>query len=232
MKRTLLLALGCVGFGLLPSAATLALSPSQQEWSEALHKKPNLDRGAELFEICAACHGPAGSGTRDGNVPRIGGQHFSVLAKQLVDFRYRRRWDPRMEHFADQHHLPGPQAVADVAGFVSQLDAGPERGLGDGQLIEHGAGVYARLCKSCHGSAGEGDSKHAVPQIAGQHYEYLRRQVYDAVDGRRPNFSAAHVRLLARLERDDIAGVADYLARTASNDPRDSAAASFNGKHP
>jgi cytochrome c553 len=52
-----------------------------------------------------------------------------------------------------------------------------------------------------------------IPRIAGQHYEYLTRQIYDAVDGRRPNFSTAHVRLLARLERDDIVGLADYLSR-------------------
>jgi hypothetical protein len=41
----------------------------------------------------------------------------------------------------------------------------------------------------------------AVPKIGGQHYEYLRRQIYDAVDGRRPGLPASHVRLLARLDQ-------------------------------
>jgi cytochrome c553 len=52
-----------------------------------------------------------------------------------------------------------------------------------------------------------------IPRVAGQHYEYLMRQIYDAADGRRPNFSPVHVRLLARLERGDIVGLSDYLSR-------------------
>lgn len=57
---------------------------------------------------------------------------------------------------------------------------------------------------------------------AGQNYEYLRRQSYDAVDGRRPNFSPAHVHLLARLDHEDIQAVADYVSRlrgSASGQP-------------
>jgi cytochrome c553 len=53
----------------------------------------------------------------------------------------------------------------------------------------------------------------AIPRLAGQHYEYLRRQLYDAVDRRRPNFSTDHVGLLMRFERVDFAGVSDYLSR-------------------
>ncbi|MFX8637274.1 c-type cytochrome, partial [Acinetobacter baumannii] len=34
-----------------------------------------------LFRKCAVCHGPSGGGTVDGGVPRIAGQHASVLAK-------------------------------------------------------------------------------------------------------------------------------------------------------
>jgi cytochrome c553 len=74
---------------------------------------------------------------------------------------------------------------------------------------------YFRLCESCHGTLGQGDSARVVPKIGGQHFEYLRRQIYDAVDGRRPGFPSSHVRLLARLDHDDIVGVADYLSRIA-----------------
>ncbi len=191
-------------------------SSSQQEYQDALHSTPNPDRGAELFRTCLVCHGPTGQGSVDGGAPRIGGQHFSVLIGQLVDYRHDKRWDPRMEHFADQHQLVGPQAVADVAAYVSQLESVPQDaiGVGSGELVTRGADVYKQACASCHGPAGEGSGRRAIPQVAGQHYEYLRRQIYDAVDGRRPNFSASHIRLLARLEHDDIAGVSDFLSRT------------------
>lgn len=196
----------------LPLAA-LAVSTSRQELQDALRAKPDPTNGAELFETCAACHGPNGSGTSDGAVPAIGGQHFRVLAKQLVDFRNDKRWDIRMEHFADRHHLRSAQDIADVAGHVSQLDPGPQLGIGNGESIGNGASVYFRHCESCHGPSGKGSNERQVPQLAGQHYEYLLRQMYDTADGRRPNMSTDHVRMFQDLELQDFVGVADYLSR-------------------
>lgn len=212
--KTLLLAIGILGTVGASSAAIAAPSVSQER-SEALHSRPNLDNGAQLFQTCAACHGATGAGTVDGQIPRIAGQHFSVLVKQIVDYRGDRRWDPRMEHFADQHHLKNAQDIADVAGFVSQLQLPPETavGVGSGELLAHGAEVYSSSCASCHGRAGDGSGRDQIPRVAGQNYEYLRRQIYDAVDGRRPNFPAAHIKLLKQLEFDDIAAVADYMSR-------------------
>jgi hypothetical protein len=43
--------------------------------------------------------------------------------------------------------------------------------------------------------------------------------MYDGVDGRRPIFSASHVRVLARLQREDIVGLADFLARSEWTGP-------------
>lgn len=190
-----------------------ALESARQELTEAVHARPNLERGAALFRNCAVCHGPSGGGTVDGGVPRIAGQHVSVLAKQLVDYRHDRRWDLRMEHFADNHHLVDAQAIADVTNYIHNLSVQTPPGVGSGELADHGAELYSRRCESCHGKGAEGSAKAMVPRLAGQHYEYLMRQIYDAVDGRRPNFPPAHVRLLARLERADIVGVSDFLSR-------------------
>ena len=201
----------------LPGAAQ-GISPLRQELAEVNRSQGNLDRGAHLFETCAACHGLDGGGTRDGQVPRIAGQRASVLMKQLVDFRHDRRWDPRMEHFADRHHLPDAQAIADVAAYISRLDVRLASGEGSGDLLGLGAASYARLCRGCHGAVGQGEARGAVPRLAGQHYEYLRRQIFDAVDGRRPNFSQSHIRLLARLDHGGIDSIADYLSRLGSED--------------
>ena len=80
---------------LAASAAVYAVSTAQEELAEVKRSVPNLDHGGELFETCSACHGADGGGTRDGQVPRIGGQHTSVLWKQLIDYRHDRRWDLR-----------------------------------------------------------------------------------------------------------------------------------------
>jgi cytochrome c553 len=209
------------GFVALATAASVyALSTAQEELAEVRRSTPDLDHGAELFETCGACHGTDGGGTRDGQVPRIAGQHISVLCKQLIDYRHDRRWDLRMEHFADHHHLPDAQALADVAAYIHQLVASGPAGEGSGKQLEAGAALYAQRCRSCHGAGADGDAARAVPRIAGQHYEYLRRQFYDAVDGRRPNFSPAHIRLLTQFEHDDIEAVADYLSRLPDNRPQ------------
>ena len=194
----------------------IAAEDARTELDAALRSKPNLDHGAELFRNWAVCHGSNGEGSLDGGVARIAGQHAAVIAKQLVDYRHDRRWDIRMEHFADQHHLVNPQSIMDVAAYVHGLCAGFAPGVGDGDLEQHGSELYRGRCSGCHGAAGDGNAQKLIPRIAGQHYEYLMRQIYDAVDGRRPNMSRAHVKMFATLERDDIVGLSDFLSRLGS----------------
>ena len=205
--------IGAIALTALPGYAA---ENARSELDAALRSTPNLDHGAELFRNCAVCHGSNGQGTLDGGVARIAGQHVEVIAKQLVDYRHDRRWDIRMEHFADQHHLVNPQAIMDIASYVHGLSANVPPGVGDGELAQHGSELYAARCASCHGLSGEGSGVKLIPRIAGQHYEYLMRQIYDAVDGRRPNMGRAHVRMFAKLNRDDIVGLSDFLARLDS----------------
>jgi len=207
----------------MPMLATAA-GTARSDFDSAAYAKPNVQHGAELFQTCAACHGPTGNGADDGSIPRIAGQHFRVLVRQLVDYRYESRWDIRMEHYAGRGLLKDAQSIADVAGYVAQLARDAPRNVGDGTLLRQGAQIYAQRCAECHGESGEGQGRARVPRISGQHYAYLLRQMYDGVDGRRPNFSAAHVRILARLQRDDLVGVADFLARSEWTGPVDSLA--------
>jgi cytochrome c553 len=212
--KTLLLVLGALTLTAAPLVAA-AVSNGAQESSDALGARPNLDNGAQLFKTCTVCHESSGGGTPDGHVPRISGQHFSVLVKQLVDYRNHRRWDPLMEYASDAHLLKNAQDVADVAAYVSEIETLPEVGVsvGSGEFLSRGTEVYAHSCASCHGKSGNGSGRQKIPRVAGQNYAYLVRQIHDAVEGRRPNFPAAHIQLLKGLDYADIMGVADYLAR-------------------
>ena len=212
MSRMVALA-SAIAFATLPA---FAVENARSELDAALRSTPNFDHGAQLFRNCAVCHGSNGQGTPDGGVARIAGQHAAVIAKQLVDYRHDRRWDIRMEHFADQHHLVNPQSIMDIASYVHELAADSPPGVGDGEGVQHGSELYSARCASCHGSAGEGNAAKLIPRVAGQHYEYVMRQIYDAVDGRRPNMSRAHVKMFAKLDRDDIVGVSDFLSRLGS----------------
>jgi cytochrome c553 len=206
---------------LLAPLPALAAGTAQQEIQDALAARYSLDRGAALFETCASCHGRSGTGTPDGDIPSIAGQHFKVIITQIVEFQHGGRWDIRMSHFADQHHLVNAQAVADVASYVSALPhpSWAKAGTGPGDLVPHGESVYAQHCAGCHGTSGQGNSGAGIPQLAGQHYEYLRRQIYNAIDGERPGIPPIHVRLLRPLQHDDIEGVSDYLSRLPPRQP-------------
>jgi len=205
----LLLALGAV----VCVPTVHASEAAKTEFSRAVRSNPDPHHGAMLFRDCAVCHGANGNGSDDGGVPRIAGQHFRVIIRQIVDYRHETRWDIRMEHFAGRGLLPDAQSIADVAAYATRLRGDVARDVGDGTQVARGAKVYAQRCADCHGKSGEGDNQSTVPHLAGQHYDYLLRQMYDALDGRRPNFSGAHLRLLAKLERDDLTGIADFLAR-------------------
>jgi len=183
------------------------------EFRTALARTPDVTRGRELFNTCAACHHEDGSGVQDGSIPEIAGQYLPVLVKELIDFRNDRRWNIRMEQVLEQRHLTRPEDLADIAGYLSSLPRQVTRAVGDGSALKAGASRYFRDCQRCHGSVGEGNAEHVTPRIGGQHYGYLVRQIRNAGDRRRPNMVADHVRLVRQFSLEEINGVADYLAR-------------------
>lgn len=203
----------------LVADTALAASSTLRDFAEAMRATPDLAHGADLFTKCAACHGASGGGSDDGKVPRIAGQHFNVLVRQLVDYRHNQRWDIRMEHFAGRQLLADSQSIADVAAYASSLQRYQPRQVGDGQFVKQGAAIYAQKCAKCHRPQGEGDDAEVIPRVSGQHYDYILRQMHDAVDGRRPNFSPAHIKLLSDLQYEDLLGLADFLSRAEWKGP-------------
>jgi len=200
MKRLLIVTLA------LPLMAWATGFP--QSLAVVLERHPDRGHGAALFGQCATCHGAGGAGTADGSTPRIAGQHYAVLAKQLVDFHSGRRHDFRMGELADRHHLTGPQDIADVAAHVASLHPAEARGTGDGSHATAGALLFGARCASCHGADGRGNAQKFVPRLAGQHYGYLVRQMYDAVDARRPTLVEIHAQRVQPLDFEQVRGIA------------------------
>ncbi len=204
--------LGWLAVAVLP-LATPAASPVLQDFTAVLHCTPDVVRGNALYSRCVACHRADGSGSPDGLVPAIAAQHFRVVARALVNYRHHERWDPRMEHISDDQQMSSIQDIADLAAYVSALP--PTQGplSGDGEFVAHGGQLYARACASCHGQNAEGLDLGGYPRLAGQHFEYLLRQMHDAIEERRPTFSADHTRLFEHFDRADFTGLSAYLSR-------------------
>ena len=173
----------------------------------------DAERGEALYATCSACHGASGMGQPEGPAPVLAGQHERVLRRQLADYRDGARWDPRMEHVARLRAVERPQDLADLAAFVARLDAALPAAIGSGADLAAGARVFVMDCAGCHGATGQGDAARGVPRLAGQHHGYLRRQVQDAVEGRRPRLQGSHGARFAPLTVDQIDGLSDYLSR-------------------
>lgn len=195
----------------LPCLAN-AVPVDQLELDLVLKQNPNLIRGAQLYETCAACHGKQGEGVSDGTVPAIAGQFFTVVAKQLVDFRSRVRRDPRMEHFTDNEHIALSQNIADVAAYVSKLPVFSTNQRFSEEVLGRGGVLYSRACERCHGVAGEGNEDALTPRVAGQQFQYLLRQFDAAETIRRPALQRAHASLAGGLTRDEVDEILGYLA--------------------
>lgn len=208
-----------IRFGLLAASTwlvacqALAAGATDIEARHVAQLKPNLASGAKQFAVCASCHGSDGGGQSDGSVPAIAGQHFPVIVKQLLDFRRGKRWDIRMEQFADRHRLSDAQAIANVAAYASSLPRAPAAPDDKEALSAAGGVLYGRSCASCHGVDGEGSGARVIPWMNGQQPAYLLRQFYDAVDSRRPSLKADHAQLLEGFDRDQLQGLASYINR-------------------
>lgn len=185
---------------------------------EALRKHGDPTRGAPLFAACVGCHKANAAGTANGWLPRLAGQHSSVLVKQLADIRSGLRDNEQMYPIAAT--LIDAQELADVAAYIQTLSVTAETGLGRGVALERGERLFQQRCATCHGARGEGDATRLFPKLAGQHYFYLLRQTQTVKAGQRRNAHPDMVRALAPLADDDLQAITDWLSRQGGVEPR------------
>lgn len=198
-------------FGTIPIG--YAGGEGMDDQAAAMTLKPDLNKGREVYELCAVCHAAEGWGEPDGTVPMIAGQHRNVLIKQLADIGAGNRDNPLMYPFATPSALGGPQAIADVTTYITKLPMNPTPTIGTGNDLEHGAKLYEERCADCHGEQGEGDGGKFYPRIHGQHYQYLLRQLTWIRDGKRRNANRAMIERIRDLSNRDMQAVVDYVSR-------------------
>lgn len=194
-----------------PSHAPGALwSESIAEAVEAGKLEANVDRGGELYEVCAECHLSNGAGNPDGTMPQLAGQHRGVLIKQLMDIRSGLRRNPSMYPFVAR--LDDDQDLADLTAHIETLPIPEDNGKGTGVYLEEGKRLYDENCLRCHGENGEGSADAFYPRLAGQHYRYLVRQLIDIAGGRRGNANPDMADSVKDFSARDVANVADYIS--------------------
>jgi len=181
------------------------------EEKKALKLTGDVKRGEWAYAVCVGCHQADGSGTEDGNFPRLTGQHPSVLIKEIADIRGKVREAPVMHPLA--RTLVDPQELADTVAYIGTLPPPKSVGHGPGIELAQGKELFAKDCATCHGAAGLGDAAKQYPVLAGQHYKYLLRQALAIRDGTRKNAHRDMRKVIKGYSDKQIDAVADYLSR-------------------
>lgn len=177
----------------------------------------DAERGAELAEICAACHG------QDGNSvvpewPKIAGQHPDYAARQSILIRERQRDVPQMYPMVANL---SDQDLWDLAAYFAQYEVEP--GVADEELVERGQGLFQAgdlnagipACSGCHGPSGDGIPGAHYPLLRGQHADYTadRLQRYRAGEnnGEDDPYSHIMVAVARNLSDHDIQALSSYI---------------------
>ena len=134
------------------------------------------------IHVCAACHGEEGRSSAQ-VYPRLAGQMPLYITAQLRDFRAQTRsesdWQAYMWGISA---LLDDATISGLAAYYAEQKPAPGR-AGNPKLVEAGRKIYeqgipergVRACASCHGDNAEGAS--VFPRLAGQHAEYVLRQL-------------------------------------------------------
>jgi len=212
------LLIGSMALALWPGALhaqTLVAVDATGELKSVLDLKGDPVRGKDAFDDCVACHRKDAAGRASGAIPRLSGQHASVIIKQVVDIRSGRRLNAPMKPVVDDPDLTA-QSIADIASYLQALPLSGNLGKGPGSDVARGKALYAKDCAACHGGNGEGRADMFTPMVAAQHYSYLLRELGLIRDGGRGNSNAGIVALVTTYSQADLQAVADYIAQLPS----------------
>jgi len=212
LKTLLILSMALALWPVATLAQTRVAVETTGELKAVLDLKGDPVRGKAAYDDCAGCHRKDASGKASGAIPRLSGQHASVIIKQIVDIRGGRRTNPPMKPIVDDPDL-NAQAFADIASYLQALPIVGTRGTGPGSDLARGQALFAKNCAACHGSKGEGRADSFYPMVAAQHYSYLLRELGLIRDGGRGNSNPAMVALVRTHTPADLDALADYMSR-------------------
>lgn len=215
------LMLSCVALPLFVLANQAARAEEAKPAAPSAAAAPSADRGKVIATtVCAACHNADGNSAISAN-PKLAGQHYDYIVKQLKDFKAAgdkpaARPNPVMGGMVA--NLSEAQ-MKDLAAYFAAQKPG-ENTAKNKATLEQGKKLYRAgdqakglpACAACHGPAGAGMPAQ-YPRIAGQHAEYLETQLKSFRDGGRANDPNKMMRMIALKMTDaEIKAVSDYIA--------------------
>ena len=175
--------------------------------SDVLAQAASDAKAPANVEVCAACHGADGNSTNPA-YPILAQQTARYIYLQLKDFKEGRRKDPLMSPVAATLEQADMLKLAD---WFSKQKAKPTGFKPDPAKVEAGRKKADEvLCSMCHG--GDFVGQNEIPREAGQHYEYVKKQLLDFKAKRRTNDAGNMTSVTSTLSDDDIDDLAQFVA--------------------
>ena len=166
----------------------------------------NADSVPPKAGACAACHGPGGRSVIP-QFPILAGQTARYLYLELRDYQEGRRSSDLMTPMVAGMTRDEMREISEYFSKqkppVQTFKTDPEKArLGKLKADE-------TLCTMCHlgGFAGQNE----VPRAAGQHYEYIIKQLTDFKARTRTNDAGSMTSVASTLTAQDIENLAHYL---------------------
>lgn len=141
----------------------------------------DLERGRDLFALCAQCHGEAGTGNELYLAPAIAGLNFWYVEAQLGYFKTGVR-GLHPDDIAGMRMAPMSRTlrsdddVRAVATYVSSLPPVSPAPTLEGGDADKGKTTFA-LCATCHGADAAGNQQMFAPRLRNGSDWYLFSQI-------------------------------------------------------
>lgn len=162
-------------------------------------------RGEKLADTCKGCHAvdTYNNVYPTYHVPKIAGQNAGYVVSALVLYRDGQRAHSTM---VAQAASLTDQDIDDIGAYLAGT-AGEQPGTDDGNAPE-----AAQVCAACHGQTGISPIP-TNPNLAGQHYDYLKEALdqYRRGDRKGPNAIAMQAQLMA-VSEEDLDAIVRYYA--------------------
>ena len=183
-------------------------------WGHSAYAQADEARAKKIVSgVCFVCHGAEGESSSE-IFPRLAGQHWEYIAKQLANFKSGARKSTAM---ADMVAKLTPDEMVAIGKYFEKQTHAPEppkdAGLAAvGKYIYHSGNKYSGVpaCASCHGAEAKGTSN--LPRLAGQFASYTESQLKLFNQRQRTNDNAVMHAIVSKMTPLEMAAVAEYIS--------------------
>ena len=173
-----------------------------------------MARAEEIVQgKCFICHGMEGESSSP-VFPRLTGQNAAYVARQLADYQSGKRVSSTMQP------MVADLTKEDFAALGKYFASKPtfKHTVEDPGLAQVGAFIYDRgnpysgvaACSGCHGKNGHGTD--LLPRLAGQHAQYVEKQLREFNSRARTNDNAIMHAVASKLTELEIKAVSSYIS--------------------